>query len=154
MKKNILILLTILTFSCTSNDENTKENTNFDVISKGALHGAGNEGIMEQNLIITDSDAWTSLVNQMDFVNNVSNSFSEVAIDFSEFTVIAVFQDVKSNGGYGLDMEITTDSKSIFVDITELVPGVEDNVTTVVTQPYYIVKIPKTDLSIVFKNQP
>lgn len=43
MKKNILILLTILTFSCTSNDENTKENTNFDVISKGALHGAGNE---------------------------------------------------------------------------------------------------------------
>lgn len=153
MKKYIVVvLLTVLTIaSCSSSEELETEKVSFTLISKGSIYGAGEEGIVEQNAVITDNETWTSLMSKMDAVNNISDSFAETDIDFTEFIIIAVFDEVKGNGGYEVLLEVTTDSESVFVNRVDTIP--EGNAITVVTQPYSIVKIKKTDLTIVFKEQ-
>ncbi|MEP0265413.1 protease complex subunit PrcB family protein [Dokdonia sp.] len=152
MKKGILlILVSILVLSCNSDDDSSEvvviEST---LIAKSILSGAGDEGIVQQNSVITDQNTWNNLITQMNTVNNVSDSFSEIDIDFSEFTVIAVFDEVKATGGYSLELDIMSNSVNIIVNITHVVPT-GGGVTTALTQPYYIVKIPVTDLPIIFE---
>lgn len=151
MNKNILVILfTIILFSCNEeqNDINTTD-IETTLISKGNLYGAGEENIGQQNLIITNQNTWLSLLNQMDSVNNVSDSFSETAVDFSESIVLAVFDEIRGNGGHSLELNVSSNSENIIVDIIELNP--EGNVTTVMTQPYIIVKMPKSNLPIDFQ---
>ncbi|MTE27786.1 protease complex subunit PrcB family protein [Winogradskyella ouciana] len=151
MKKSLLIiLLSILSFSCDESENKTESSeVEATLIAKGNLHGAGEENIDQQNLVITDQNSWDSLLNQMNTVNNVSDGFTETDIDFSKFTVIAVIDDIKSTGGHSLDLNISIDSEHIVVNISELSP--EGVATTVITQPYIIVKIPNSDLPIVFQ---
>ena len=151
MKKNVLIiLLSIFVLSCNSDDNNSEMmNIESTLISKDNLYGNGEEGIIEQNLIITDQNTWNSLITQMNSTNNVSDNFSEIDIDFSEYKIIAVFDEIKGNGGHNLDLNIMSNSENIIVSVTDLVP--EGDETTVITQPYHIVKISSSDLPIIFE---
>lgn len=151
MKKAILIyLLLIFVCSCNSNDDDSNIiNIDSTLIAKGNLYGNGTEGITEQNMVINNETTWDNLITQMDLVNDESDYFSEIDIDFAEYKVIAVFDEIKENGGYSLELNINSNSENIIVSITDLVP--EGNATTVITQPYYIVKIPTTDLPIIFE---
>jgi len=119
------------------------------LISKGDIFGDGEEGITEQNSIISDETTWTNLINQIDSVNNISDSFSETDIDFSEYTVIAVFDSIKGNGGFSIELDIIANANNIIVEIINSAP--EGNATTVITQPYHIVKIPNSNLPIIFE---
>ena len=85
----------------------------------------------------------------MNSVNNVSENFSEIDIDFSEYKVIAVFDDIKPNGGYSLDVNIVSNSENIIVNTILSQP--EGNATTVITQPFIIVKISNSELPIIFE---
>lgn len=151
MRKSILIiLLSIFVLSCHSDDENSEmTNIEFTLIAKGDLYVNGAEGIVEQNLIISQQTAWSNLITQMDSIYNVSDNFVETDINFSEYTIIAVFDEVKGNAGHDLDLNIMSDSENIIVNVTDLAP--EGNATTVITQPFYIAKIHKSDLSIIFE---
>lgn len=151
MIKNVFfILLALLVFNCSS-DNGDSQNVTVEstLISKGNLYGDGAEGIAQQNLHITDETTWTGLVAQMNSVNNVSNGFSELAIDFSMYDVIAVFDEIKVNGGHALALDIASTTESIVVTVTDLSP--EGGVLPVITQPYHIVKIPKSSLPVVFE---
>lgn len=149
MKNIVIILVSILVLGCNSND-NKLEMTNIEstLIAKDNLYGSGAEGITEQNLIISNETAWNALIAQMNSVNNVSDSFSETNIDFLEYTIIAVFDEIKGNGGHTLELNIMSNSKNIIVNVTDLAP--EGNAATVITQPFHIVKIPSSDLPIIF----
>ena len=151
MKKNVLIiLLTIFVLSCNSNEGNSgMVNIEPILIAKDNLYGNGGEGISEQNLVISDQNTWIELISQMNSVNNVSDSFSEIDIDFSEYTVIAVFDDIKPNGGYFLEMNVVSNSENIIVNINVSSP--EGITTTVITQPFIIVKILNSELPILFQ---
>ena len=85
----------------------------------------------------------------MNSANNVSNSFTETNIDFSEYTVIAVFNQIKVNGGHSLELNIMSNSENIIVSVTNL--GASGNATALITQPYHIVKIKNSDLPILFE---
>ncbi|OIQ30908.1 MAG: hypothetical protein BM564_01465 [Bacteroidetes bacterium MedPE-SWsnd-G2] len=151
MNKNVLIiLLTIFVFSCNSDDYNSElVNIESTLIAKDNLYGNGDEGIIEQNLIISDQTTWNNLMTQMNLVNNVTDNFSETDIDFSEYKILAVFDEIKGNGGHSLELDITSNSENIIVNITYLAP--EGNATTVMTQPFHIVKISNTNLPITFE---
>ncbi len=151
MKKNVLIILLLTLFiSCTSDNDNTgMTNLESTLIAKENLHGNGAEGISEQNLIISDQTTWNDLITQMNSVNNVSDNFTETDIDFSEYTIIAVFDEIKRNGGHSLELNIMSNSENIIVNVTDLAP--EGNPTTVITQPFHIVKIQNSDLPIIFE---
>jgi hypothetical protein len=151
MKKNMLIiLLSIFILSCNSDDDNSNPtNIKSTLIAKDNLYGNGAEGIAKQNLIISNQTAWDDLITQMNSVNNVSDSFTETNINFSEYTVIATFDEIRGNGGHSLELNITSNSENIIVNIIDSVP--DGNATTVIAQPFNITKIQNSDLPILFE---
>jgi len=149
MKINSAILIiTLLVFGCKTNQSKLNPEQ-YSVIAKGNLHGAGEEGFTKENMVITSQSEWESLRSQMDAVNNVSDNFSDSEIDFSRYRVIAIFDEVKSTGGHSLGVSIQANSDTLIVDVIRKAP--EGMATTVVTQPFYLIKIPKSDLQIEFK---
>ncbi|MEX6625863.1 protease complex subunit PrcB family protein [Tenacibaculum salmonis] len=153
MKKNVLIiLLSIFVLSCNSNDDNPEmTKIEFTTISKSSLKGNGKEGIIQQNLVITNQNSLNDLITKMNSINNVSYPFLETDIDFSKHKIIAVFDKIMPNGGYSLDLEIISNSENVIVRNTRLVSEEGGNATTVITQPFHIVKIPNSDLPIIFE---
>lgn len=151
MKKYILIvLISIFVFGCSSKNNNSNTTVIAStLIAKDNLFGAGAEGITEQNLIISNQTAWNNLITQMNSVNNVSDSFTETNINFNEYTIIAIFDQIRANGGYSIELSITRDSEHIVVNINKIVP--EGNATTVITQPFNITKIQNSDFPIIFE---
>jgi hypothetical protein len=119
------------------------------LISKDNLFGNGDEGLIEQNFVITDQGTWNDLITQMNSVNHVLDNFSEIDIDFSEYIVIAIFDELKENGGHTLELDIMANSENIVVNVTAMAP--EGNATTVITQPFHIVKILNSNLPIIFQ---
>ena len=119
------------------------------VIGTGNLFGNGAEGISEQNLVISTTEAWNDLMMQMNSVNNVTDDFTETNIDFTQYKVIAVFDEIRGNGGFRIDLDIWSTTNEMVVQVTDLAP--QGNATTVITQPFHIVKIATSDLPIVFE---
>lgn len=144
---NIAVLICLIILSCSENSENVNLITNkeFDVISHNKLSGNGSEGISESNLVIDNDSDWQNLILQMDSVNNVSSSFSETNIDFDNFIVIAIFLDIKPSGWKLKISNLEEDENNIYVSINE-----EILISTVMTQPFSIVKIPTTSKPIIF----
>jgi hypothetical protein len=150
MRKNALVFLLLTLFiSCSSGNNYEMARIEYTSISKGNLYGAGNEGIVQQNMVITDQNSWNSLIVQMNSENNVSENFSEIDINFSKYKIIVIFDGVKPNGGHSIEVSIMSNSENIIVNITKFAP--EGNATAVITQPYNIVKIPTSELSIIFE---
>jgi len=118
------------------------------LIGKGCLYGNGKEGISKQNKVITTFTEWNTLISSINSVNNVSGSFTETDIDFSHYQVIAIFDEIRGNGGWSIDITDITEADNIVVTYSNLEKGGE---TDVMTQPYYIVKIPVSSKEIVFQ---
>ncbi len=71
-------------------------------------------------------------------------------IDFKKETVIALFLGEKASGGYSITVEqivAINDKVNVAYKVASPKPG--DMVTTVMTQPYCIIKMPKTSKEIV-----
>jgi hypothetical protein len=152
MKTKISILfITIfigLMTSCSQTDEDLNP-INFTAIGQNNLFGSGRENIIQQNLIISDSNTWNELMTKINSVNNNSEGFTETNIDFANFMVIAVFDKVYGNGGHSIDIiKITENENKVIVTIDNVLKG---DATSVMTQPYQIVKIRKTDKLIIFE---
>lgn len=150
MKKLLLFLLIsvlFINYSCNDKDENIESKTqiNFQLIGKGELIG---NSLSQQNLVITNSAQWTTLLNTLDANNNVSGGFTETNIDFNQYMVIAVFDQTYLNGGHSIDIIAVDETASnLEVNVEKLLQG---NVTSIVTQPYHIVKIPKIAKPVTF----
>jgi hypothetical protein len=143
----IAIIIGLMT-SCSETDEDLNP-LDFKAIGKNNLFGNGREDIVQQNLIISDSNTWNELMTKVNSVNNNSEGFTETNIDFANFMVIAVFDKVYGNGGHSIDItKITETENKIIVTIDNVLKG---DATLVMTQPYHIVKIKKTEKSILFE---
>lgn len=127
-----------------SNLEFQSTEVNFSEIGKGTLLGNGQEGITQSNIVISNTDDWLDLVSQMDSVINVSDNFTEIEINFNEFTVFVVFLDLKGNGSeVNINSAVENETYiSVSVEETEFP-------TLALTQAFHIIKIPITDKEIV-----
>lgn len=149
--KFLLYLLSVsfclITWSCTT--ENEINEINFTSIGQSNLYGNGRETISKQNFTISNSSSWNELLTKMNSVNNNSDGFTETNIDFENFMVIAVFDKIYGNGGHSIDIiKITEYERKIVVTIDNVQKG---GLTSVMTQPYHIVKISRTNKPIFFK---
>lgn len=134
---------------CSEADDQMTETMLFEVVGKGILGGAGEEGIEESNLVIQSQEAWERLVARIDAVNKESNNFKISEFDFTKSTIIACFDKVQSSGGYALKIaDVQEGENQIQVAIKKTSP--DGMATSVITQPYYIVVIPKTSKEVVF----
>lgn len=150
MHKLLGIVILLLVVNCKST-ENKAKMVKEDVIliGKGNLYGSGSEGIEQQNLVITSESEWKELLTKIDSVNKVSDSFSETQIDFSKYGIIAVFDAVKNSGGHSLSLVFQETKDKFLVEVLRKSP--DGIATSVMTQPYYIVKIPIQNVPVVFK---
>lgn len=72
------------------------------------------------------------------------------AVDFTKDMVIAVSPGEMSSGGYTVEItKVTSDGKKLIVTVVVTKPT--GFATTVMTQPYHIVKLEKTDLPVEYK---
>lgn len=150
MKNKIKIVLVILISSlinirCVNNEEDDFMPISVFEIGQGSLSGNGIEGIVASDLVISDSTAWNTLINQMNLYNEETSNFAEVDINFTDYLVIASFLDVKPNG-WELDISNVTETTDTIL-VTKTDQGLD---LPVISQPYHIVKIPITNKQIVF----
>ena len=121
-----------------------KEEIVFSTISKGTLFGNGIEGILEEKFTIKNEKQWQVFLNKINSVNNVSSSFSEININFSNHNIICVFDTIRNTGGYAIEIEcVFVEKKNLNIVYNKKEPGPMEMVTTIITQPYHIVKIEK-----------
>lgn len=81
-------------------------------------------------------------------------------VDFTRYSVVAVFAGAKPTGGYSVEIlnaetkdSQTKDRSSIVITVQYRQPEAEAFVTEALTYPYHIIRIPKSDGStIVFKH--
>ncbi len=147
MKKLFIIGLSVFAVMACNKVDDTELNLN--LIHKGELYGAGDEDISEENMIIEKEHEWEDLLEKIDAVNNESENFTETKIDFKEFIVIACFDKVRPSSGYSVEITNTEiKSKEVVFTLTKGSP--EGMAATVITQPYYLAKFPKTNKEITF----
>jgi hypothetical protein len=152
MKSLLFLLALTIFFGCNNNDDEFLPLTIAPtLIGNGNLYGNGEENITKQNLIISRNNEWTELMSKMNTVNNETDNFTETEIDFSNFILLAVFDEIKRNGGYTVAIKNVVENKNdLTVTIQHLAPN--GRVSTVITQPYHIVKIHKTEKKIIFNE--
>lgn len=119
----------------------------FKKVGSGILTGDGAEGIgSPKELVIQTEEQWEALRTKM---NSVNQAQKEVSIGFEQKTVLAYFDQIRTTGGYSVEI----------IDVIEKTSGVEAMVkftapsgmaTDVMTQPYSIVSIPKTSKPVKF----
>ncbi len=151
MSKTIILIVSIFFIvSCNNNETDTTFQPVEIIptlIGKGSL--SGNEGISQSNLVIQNQTDWQNLMNQMDSNGNFTDTFSETDIDFENFMIIAIFDQVHGNDGWTIDIiNITENENNIVITIDNLETG---GLGGVITQPFHIVKISISNKPIVFE---
>lgn len=147
--KQIITLFSILFLlaGCNSDDSDTSEVKYSVIVQDDYFNGDYNNP--KANLVIKDQTQWNNLLSKINLVANANSIFPDTNVDFTKYQVIAVIDEVRHYGGYSIDITKITETNSIiFVKVEHLKPG---GLNAVITQPYHIVKIPKTNKKIVFK---
>lgn len=160
MKKLFLLLFSLMVISCNDDDVAPVVTPPFVpvviepiLISKRNINPSVN--IDQQKTVINTILEWNTLLNQIDIfyqpfgIDFTTQNFTETTVDFTNYTVIAIFDRVYGNGGNSIDItNITEFETNIIVTVENLQTG---NTSSVITQPYHIVKIPKATKPIVFE---
>ena len=156
----VLFTLVVVTLFACSTGEKVVQNDQsemarpipFEIVGKGALFGAGEEGIPKMSGTIRSYQGWIDLKKKMDAVNSVSENFSEETLNFEEDMVIMCFDKVHGSGGYEIKIvDVLEKNGKIEVMVEYTSPS--DMATSVMTQPFYIVQVPDSDLEVVFKEK-
>jgi hypothetical protein len=147
MKTIILIFSLTLITSCSHDAVSNLQYTpvNYSLIGKGALYGAGAEGIPKSDMVIDNNTDWQNLMNKMNTVNNETDKFIETNIDFNKYVIVAVFLEVKTNEWEVKITNIEENNRNILVSTEDA-----GSMATVMSQPFYIVKMPKTNKHVLF----
>lgn len=153
MKTTFLIFGLILFGSCTKHihdpsvSKSSGSNVEMTSLISGTLYGGGEENIPMQRLTITSQVQLDELLDKMNSVNYTWAGPENV--DFSQFTLLAAFTEIKGNDGYSISFtSVTSDGVNITATATEA--GTVGNAATVITQPFTFVKIPASSLPIIF----
>ena len=146
MKYTVYLLFALFLFgtisSCTKSSTATEIQKT--VIGTDDLYGNGSEGFTQQNIVIYDAVSWNDLLVKMNSNSNVSDNFTETNIDFTSYSVIAVFDKVLGNSGNSVTvLSVFEDDNNVTVELKyNYYTGVG---LTVMTQPFQIVKVPVLD---------
>lgn len=144
--KTATIVLCFLCLGCSNNDDSENNSQVITPILISQMELMGNEGIPAQNIVINQAIDWELLKVSM---HDRVNFFTETDIDFDEFVILAVFDQVYPNGGHSIDItSVVEHQNNIIVTVDQLLPG---GAQAVIQQPYHIVKIPMTSKPVLFE---
>lgn len=152
LTKNLFYGVTMILFlglnSCATTKGGTQENVDvsYTVVKSGMLYGGGSEEIDEGLVIVQSKAEWDAIIKKM----NAANQTITEEIDLEKNTVIIYFDKLRGSGGYAVKASkvISDGSKTtLFLNLT----SPEGNAIDIMTQPYEIISIAKTDQEIGFK---
>ena len=129
-------------------DEMIVEMTNYSIkmIDEGYLTGNEGEGIGEGGMVINTQEDWNAMVAKM---NSVNETMEPEIFDFSTMTILAYFDQIRGSGGYTVDIvSVTKDGDKLVANVQKNTP--KGDQIEIMTQPYMIGFIKKTDLPILF----
>lgn len=103
-----------------------------------------------RQVVIRDADDWQKLWKQIHGSNEPMPPVP--VIDFSKHMLVGYFLGQRSSGGYSVSIkDIKETGKEITVTISSTAPGRNSIVAQMLTSPYAIQAIPKSDKKVVFK---
>jgi len=150
MKKNLFIAALVLAFAGCQDDDSTNSvitdpvNIEFTQVGKNELYGDGAEDIEAGTQIINSEEEWQELLQKITTVNGLPENFGNTDIDFSGYTVIAAFDAIQMNGGHQITITSVIKTGEGLVITADNTTDDGGDATLIITQPYHIVKIPKT----------
>lgn len=139
-----LIALSVFAFSCSSQgDEET-------VISFEVIHGGPFASVsVKKEMTATNKDDYLKIMNEV--YSNLDQMPQIPEVDFTKNDVVAVFMGAKTTGGYSINVDKVIKRKdALTVAVNETSPAVNCVVTQAITQPFQVIKIPKTKQKIVY----
>jgi PrcB C-terminal len=124
-------------------------NIDFTTIARGT-----DSGYQDTNqMVIENSQQWTNCWQQ--HTSNAEPPPLVPQVDFTRYSVIAVFFGEKPTGGYSIEIlsAESNNSESICITVRHCQPKAGDFVTEALTYPYHIIRISKIDGSkVIFKH--
>ncbi len=131
------LLATVFVLGC-SNDDNATQYVEFTTIAKGNHYLFYESNPTQINSIFTDSDTWNQFVTSAG-----SEYFSEINIDFSQYEILAMVGEKQSTATNLNILNIEEHPFHLLV-----VSEVKKGDAMIISRPYHIVKIPKTNKAI------
>ncbi len=99
--------------------------------------------------VFSDQKEWDDFLNRVP--SEYKNPNSQLDVDFSQYTVLAVFSWQKNSGGYATNiLKVKEWPEVIIAFVQEISPGNYCTTTSALTEPGDIVKIKKTDKPVQF----
>jgi len=131
--------------------EGTTEATKiaFKNSARGYLTGNGGEKIPEGGMVINSQLNWDELTAKM---NSVNNEIQGESIDFSKQTVLAYFDQIRGSGGYTVEFASMSQINNSIQAVVKQTDS-DGNDIEIMTQPYSIVIIDKTENKVEFIKQ-
>ena len=115
-------------------------------IADGYLTGNEEEGIGEGGMVINSQEDWDALFTKM---NSINKAIDQQFIDFNSMTVLAYFDQIRGSGGYTVDIvSVVKDGNKLVANVQKTTP--KEDAIEIMTQPFMIGFIQKTDLPIMF----
>ena len=134
----IILVLTSLTAGLIINNIQDSNKIDFETISKGAYSNY--------------KESANYIINSDRELENLEMKVPE--IDFSQFSVIAVFMGEFNTGGYAIEIKETIEKENkIIIKVIKTFPEPGQPVTQALSQPYHIIKIKKINKGIVFEDE-
>lgn len=153
MKRSIILLSFSVVmifagfFGC-SNIGNDEKKLPMEIVINGTYSAIDDK----REVLINDNEKYQALMNE--HYKNLDQMPRIPVVDFTKYSVVAVFIGPRSNGGYMVAIDsINESSNSLNVNVSEITPGKNCVVTEAITKPFSLVKIPKTDKKPVFKTK-
>jgi PrcB C-terminal/Prokaryotic membrane lipoprotein lipid attachment site len=147
MKQIITLFSILFLLTGCSNDDSDTSNVKYSVIVQGDNYNVDTDK-PKANLVIKDQEEWSKLLLKINILTTANSIMPDIDVDFTKYQVIAVIDEVHNYGGYSIDItKITQTNDAIFVKVEHLKPG---GINAVLTQPYHIVKIARSEKKVVF----
>ena len=151
--KNIRLLIApaLLLIACGKQPFEVKgEAVTYTEMAAGDLYGNGDEEIDAQNSAIYAAEAWANLLEKMNSINSVDDSFSVTDIDFETEMILVLFDEIRGTNGFQIRVSKMMEFEDqVLVTVAKNEPTGEFS-ATVITQPFYIIKAAKTEKAIIF----
>lgn len=140
-----LLILTTL-FSCSDDFDNVT--LDMTTVAKGVYYPYADEEESQEYIVIVNETHWNNIKTHIQ-----SGDLLEENIDFDEYNVIAVIDEVQSSGGYEVEIESVVEHEDEIVVETEFSDTPEGGVTLALTRPFHFVKVEKFDKTVEFSEE-
>lgn len=153
MKKIVLAMFVLFSvIACESDDNkqtgggssnNTPTNIQFTTLAKGNV--TTGSAVSPRFYVLRTQAEYDTFREQKQLLNGL-------IVDFNVNEVIVVFDELKTGGGYAVDVtNISRMDNKLTVKLQSSAPQPDD--TAVNTQPYHAVRLQKTGLPVIFEEQ-